>query len=286
MTSDGEALYAACLDQSSEDTPRLVYADWLDEQGEVRVRCPACEAVGYSTDYCSLCLKSGTVPDRSNAARAELIRVQCALAMLDKPYRKIAQRARERELLAAARTWETLPCPACIRRGGVYENRGRLGHYAEYVTCPVCSSTGDLLLLPPTHRQSTATQRRTVHWTRGFPVVECASAECWRVEAVPDVAEYHEVTTPTPWARAVGRWVTGFRLTDREPRQAGWNIPKWAWEPGIQQHTAFQIPFWLSEPAGWKAKMRGGLMQYEFSTSEVAVAALDAAVAMWVRSHS
>lgn len=32
--SDGEALLAAIMAQPDEDTPRLAYADWLDEQGE------------------------------------------------------------------------------------------------------------------------------------------------------------------------------------------------------------------------------------------------------------
>jgi len=30
----GEALYAAILAQQNEDTPRLVYADYLDENGQ------------------------------------------------------------------------------------------------------------------------------------------------------------------------------------------------------------------------------------------------------------
>src|SRR5262245_37192027 len=47
--SDGAALLRAIIDNPDEDTPRLVYADWLDEQG-----------------------------GESNAARAEFIRIQIA----------------------------------------------------------------------------------------------------------------------------------------------------------------------------------------------------------------
>jgi uncharacterized protein (TIGR02996 family) len=34
MTSDGDALFRAICEQPWEDTPRLVYADWLDENGQ------------------------------------------------------------------------------------------------------------------------------------------------------------------------------------------------------------------------------------------------------------
>src|SRR5437867_2252124 len=34
MTSDSDALFRAICEEPWEDTPRLVYADWLDEQGD------------------------------------------------------------------------------------------------------------------------------------------------------------------------------------------------------------------------------------------------------------
>ena len=33
--TDGDALYRAILTAPEEDTPRLVYADWLDENGQL-----------------------------------------------------------------------------------------------------------------------------------------------------------------------------------------------------------------------------------------------------------
>jgi uncharacterized protein (TIGR02996 family) len=57
-TSDGAALLAAIVAHPDEDTPRLMYADWLDESGE--------------------------------GARAEFIRVQCELAKHGPPRRKVA----------------------------------------------------------------------------------------------------------------------------------------------------------------------------------------------------
>ena len=57
MTSDGEALFRAICEQPREDMPRLVYADWLQENGRperaefIRLQCEAwhlCPA--YPTD--------------------------------------------------------------------------------------------------------------------------------------------------------------------------------------------------------------------------------------------
>ena len=47
MTSDGEALFRAICELPAEDTPRLVYADWLEENGQheraefIRLQCEA-----------------------------------------------------------------------------------------------------------------------------------------------------------------------------------------------------------------------------------------------------
>ena len=47
MTSDGEALLRAICENPQEDTPRLVYADWLDENDQperaefIRLQCEA-----------------------------------------------------------------------------------------------------------------------------------------------------------------------------------------------------------------------------------------------------
>jgi uncharacterized protein (TIGR02996 family) len=65
--SDEAALLAAIVAHADEDTPRLVYADWLDEHGDSPG--PAGRA-GSSP---------GAGPG-SNAARAAFIRVQCRLA--------------------------------------------------------------------------------------------------------------------------------------------------------------------------------------------------------------
>lgn len=84
--SDERALLAAIWEHPHEDTPRLAYADWLQENG-----------------------------GESGAARAELIRVQCELAGLDgDDPRYDAVEAREAELLGAwqKRWWAAMPAGA------------------------------------------------------------------------------------------------------------------------------------------------------------------------------
>src|SRR5262245_28195364 len=73
--SDEKALLAVIWEHPHEDTPRLMYADWLDEQG-----------------------------DPAKADRAEFIRVQCELAILsphDPRYPTLQKR--ERQLLRPRR---------------------------------------------------------------------------------------------------------------------------------------------------------------------------------------
>jgi uncharacterized protein (TIGR02996 family) len=73
--SDEKALLAAIWEHPHEDTPRLMYADWLDEQG-----------------------------DPAKADRAELIRIQCELAILSPRHARYPALAkRERQLLKTRR---------------------------------------------------------------------------------------------------------------------------------------------------------------------------------------
>lgn len=97
--SDGYALLRAIEANPEEDTPRLAYADWLEEYA--------------STD--------------AARARAELIRVQCELVRARPGKRKGELSARERELLNAYRKeWEAAhPVPLW---GTHYYVRGFLFH--------------------------------------------------------------------------------------------------------------------------------------------------------------
>lgn len=97
--TDGEGLLAAVVAAPDDDTPRLVFADWLDEQDATQV-CPECGGRCGEDKYpaddptnrlmhgshwypCSRCSGRGYVPS-SAAARAEFIRLQVKAARLPK----------------------------------------------------------------------------------------------------------------------------------------------------------------------------------------------------------
>lgn len=95
--NDGAALLRAIIENPDEDTPRLMYADWLEECA-AEVTCDRCggngralaphrgeEAEQYIARRwidCPKCQKSGCVSDGCRE-RADFIRVQCALARRD-----------------------------------------------------------------------------------------------------------------------------------------------------------------------------------------------------------
>jgi uncharacterized protein (TIGR02996 family) len=87
MTSDGDALFRAICEQPWEDTPRLVYADWLEEHGD--------------------------------ALRAEFIRVQVELAReTDKPrIVKLSERADQLHAESAGRWTRGSPTQPGVRIG-------------------------------------------------------------------------------------------------------------------------------------------------------------------------
>lgn len=80
--TDLDALIRAVLTHPHEDTPRLIFADFLDETAGA-VTCPTCDGSGevdggpHDPDRpCPNCRGAGTVPD-GHRERAAFIRVQC-----------------------------------------------------------------------------------------------------------------------------------------------------------------------------------------------------------------
>jgi uncharacterized protein (TIGR02996 family) len=91
--SDEKALLAAIWEHPYEDTPRLVYADWLQEQG-----------------------------GDANTARAEFIRIQCERARLDEDAPESgALLEREARLLEAHLNLWLAPLPPAVRLYGPFE---------------------------------------------------------------------------------------------------------------------------------------------------------------------
>lgn len=146
--NDREALLQGVLDAPDDDAPRLVFADWLEEQGETQ--------------------------------RAELIRVQCRIAyleaegagrllspLLDLEY--VPLKRRERELLKGHRlTW--LP-PACMalesqRAGDACQwHRG----FVESVSCTLAAwlEHGPAVVQCQPVREVRATDREPYHNAAG-----------------------------------------------------------------------------------------------------------------------
>jgi uncharacterized protein (TIGR02996 family) len=64
MTGDGEALFRAICEQPWEDMPRLVYADWLQENGQVE----RADFIRLQCEAWHLCPQYPTVPEARTAA--------------------------------------------------------------------------------------------------------------------------------------------------------------------------------------------------------------------------
>jgi uncharacterized protein (TIGR02996 family) len=94
--TEQEALLRAILEDPADDTVRLVYADWLDENVKTKP-CPRCNGglrlvhVNRETftkpplqpkDLCRMCEGTSSVTDGGYKERAELIRVQVELARM------------------------------------------------------------------------------------------------------------------------------------------------------------------------------------------------------------
>jgi uncharacterized protein (TIGR02996 family) len=69
MTSDGEALFRAVCENPVDDTPRLVYADWLEENG----RGERAEFIRLQCEAWNLCPAYPTIRE-ARARAAELLR--------------------------------------------------------------------------------------------------------------------------------------------------------------------------------------------------------------------
>lgn len=89
MTTEAEMIQAV-IEKPHDDTLRLAFADWLDEQDVITSTCPSCDALPIATAIdtgeaiggCLVCGGSGGVPDLSRKLRAEFIRLQIQEAAL------------------------------------------------------------------------------------------------------------------------------------------------------------------------------------------------------------
>ena len=285
---DGTALLAAILASPAEDTPRLVYADYLDELPSVAVHCPTCfRSELYWNSPCPTCNGTGTVFDTSNADRAALIRTQYEIRC--KPYlagvcphcgcndgynhNTGCLYSREYELLAAHPEWLRCPCPRCGGKG----NNDLLasdGELRATLICTTCGGDGNLLHCVKVINHGTEMHQRPVRWARGF----IDSIECTRMDVIEELTV---PSSPTLWALAVVRAlpVTRFAITDApiSTREYGGGDERWAL---FRDH----VP-----PGVWDILCPGSHSDERFverrDRAELADA-LAVALASWVRGHS
>lgn len=224
-TEDEEAaLLAAVYADLDDDTVRLVYADWLDEQPH-RAPCPDCGggrsgAWHFEIDADGRCVRcgrrgcngDGLVEDHSRAERAEFIRLQIEL-----------------ERLTRSRT-----CPACPN-----------------TSCPFCNTTRriDALMAKNRFTWETGGNGRVlasviVRWRRGFVYsLECRSA----------VFEENDYAKPRAW---LVRWPTVQKIyqPDCVPNESSGSTPG-----PLADHDSYD--WWLAPDAGPDTSddVRGGL---------------------------
>lgn len=155
MKTTQESLLQAIRDNPDEDTPRLLYAEYLDELPTRWVTCPVCGGLSVGErpvkDWalpvfrCKACNCNGSVVDRKPQDRAEFIRIQMKLANCgrsagacqDQSCRCMTWARRSRELFSLHPEWASIPCPEC---GGSGHGPVRTKPY-----CDGCGGSGDLL---------------------------------------------------------------------------------------------------------------------------------------------
>lgn len=235
-------LLAAIAREPDDDVLRLAFADWLDEQGDKRVKCPVSTCgnpgVGWDGFYrCRRCDGTGTILDASDRDRAELIRVQIELAALGHPAAPIGTtprsvnsrwdkieslQTRESALLRAHPEWLAAPCPTCGGSGEitslVYSDSPMVhgGFSSTGIPCPTCHGTGDLMK----HTYAGTPRRdwcRRVHvFARGF----MASVTLTRGEAFSG-------EEPSKLARGLVKAFPTLQrmpLSDRKPNHNSWFV--------------------------------------------------------------
>lgn len=226
--SERESLLLAIVEQPNDDTPRLIFADWLDEQPTVYDPCPNCGGgrpgewvyALESKRRCTKCKGNGTVSDTSDRERAAFIRYQIELAGMDaagvgkgtslfaKRYREL--RRREQLLLAQmqARSCLNRKCYECGGVGFIDGAAKPWMHAYANQTCCVCETSGrfgTLLAFRSASSPTELVQRPKLFFARGF-------AQRLEVSLADFLTYAGEIFTDHPTLAEV-------RLWDKEPEE-------------------------------------------------------------------
>ncbi len=240
--TERQQLLAAIAAAPGEDTPRLVFADWLDEQESVRVKCPKCEdgksrrsstalekgptallsTLIKGREDCSICYGIGTVVDDTNAKWAEWIRVGCELATMMEPWCKTKSRENNCEELGLPKgSW----CDWCHLR---WDREAELRATLEPMLrrgkkCGRCDGGG----------QRIGADRPFEYMPNSTEALRCP--DCRGIGWLGSLAE-RAVTDPPSWEIDV-EWRRGFpcKITctlEQYTRRAGWQKCEWCWGTG------------------------------------------------------
>jgi uncharacterized protein (TIGR02996 family) len=224
-----QAFLADILEHPDDDTPRLVYADWLDENAGA-VACGSCAGSGNPVPHtgpvyrCLTCDGTGRLTD-GRAARAEFIRVQCALARYD--------------------AMSFAGCPAC---GSPDEGRAHAddcprgpGHPLRRRERALLDAHGLRWLEPPLMALESERASRACGWRRGFVEgVTCAAAG-W-------LAHGDAVLVAQPVTRVT---LTTVPQVEYRPGGAGGGVRYWlAGDPAPQTRYVLHWADWTLAPDG------------------------------------
>lgn len=204
LTPEQSAFLRSICENPSDDTIRLVYADYLEEHDELE--------------------------------RAELIRIQVELGPYEDgrvcPPAIHTKRIREKQLQDILSAQLSAKCPVCGGTGRVKAVLGDgTGGYSA--PCPTCGGTGDLFRRF-TDDRTHAKEPRPHRFVRGllYLLVELeevvvACPDCtdgrWRNGRDGCCRTCDDVQwCPTPWAAALPPEVVGLWVTDKHPDDKWW----------------------------------------------------------------
>lgn len=204
MTPATDLDWTKVLRDLSDETPRLIAADWLEEHGD-----------SHRAAMLRLSVELGRWgpehPDCSWGATCD-----CPVHQATRAERAIL--ARHTGDTATGERWDRCPCPARCRDGSITDGWGNVRRRSDgglLPPCPTCGGSGNLLL-SPTGRREGATgdiyvATRPLTWTYGVPLVRVRVDEIAREEWTGGTWDPMSDTyrgerlkiIPTPWLRAL-----------------------------------------------------------------------------------
>jgi uncharacterized protein (TIGR02996 family) len=288
--TEREAFIAAILAAPDDDLPRLVYADWLEEQGEVeraefiRVQCELAKPERCLTPN----ITTWNDGERSSWTPCSRLRPRVKRDCL--PWCAECQRradlwTRERDLWAAAcnqfaagqfdyiglsdHPTEVPGTLGLVRRGFVSDVRCRLADWCGEDPCCRCQGTGAMY--------DDANWDDTGRWLGGYPPEDCPT--CDGTGHTPGVGP--RLVREHPFERVV--------LTDRDPHWNGYGCG-WFYDgrdrPSDGVPAAAQIPpdVWHALPSADGSRIVTGRFK-SYPTRDAALAALSAALIAWAKAQ-